>query len=92
MTVRAKIQLAKDLARLDVVQVLASSRNFAGKLLVQAEVDGVLCFVSIQSNAPAVDLLATAPAQAWKRSASLLNAVMKGYLSVSVTSSSAGTM
>ena len=92
MTVRAKIQLAKDLARSDVRQVMASSRNFAGELLVQAEVNGEMVFVAIKSNSDPVDLLPTAPASAWKKSSSLLSAVMKGYLSVTVVDSSSVTL
>jgi hypothetical protein len=84
MTVRAKIQLAKDLARNDVNGVWAKCQNFAGTLMVQAEVDGVLVHVPIQGSSPAVNLLATAPASAWKKSNSLLGAVLKGYLTVSV--------
>ena len=84
VTVRAKIKLAKDLAHPGVQEVLARSQNFSGELLVQAEVDGVLTFVTVRSGGADVNLLATAPASAWRKSSSLLNAVMKGYLSVTV--------
>lgn len=84
MTVRAKIQLAKDLGAPNVSRVEARVKNFCGELLVQAEVDGVLVFASLRSSTGDVNLLTTAPASAWKKSNSLLNAVRLGYLDVRV--------